>query len=56
MTIGDWSWGETLFEGASGYYAAGRPPYAAEHRDPALAQALTCGASVCRRSPLAWKT
>ncbi|WP_211244481.1 class I SAM-dependent methyltransferase [Actinospica robiniae] len=29
MTIGDWVWDETLFEGASAYYAAGRPPYVA---------------------------
>ena len=28
MTIGDWVWDETLFEGASEFYAAGRPPYA----------------------------
>lgn len=29
MTIGDWVWDETLFEGAAAYYAAGRPPYVA---------------------------
>ncbi len=28
MTIGAWVWDETLFEGASGYYRDGRPPYA----------------------------
>jgi len=39
VTIGDWVWDATLFEGAAAYYAAGRPPYVADWVD-VLTEAL----------------